>query len=240
LSPVALWVLLCAFLNCTGWILSAVHQLNRTGYAVAFLLAFGVGYWLHRKRRLVICPRFSFRKQRRRFRRGLPLAFLILAAVAIVGGVIYAPSNYDALAYRVPRGFHWLAEGRWHWVHTEFNRLNTRACGFEWVAAPLMAFTRGYRWLFLINAVSFLLLPGLLFSLLVRLGVRARVAWHWMWLAPTGYCYLLQAGSIANDLFGAVFAVAAIDFARRARQWPSGPETWLSLLAAALMTAAAA
>jgi len=39
-----------------------------------------------------------------------------------------------------------------------------------------------------------------------------------MWLVPTGYCFLLQAGSISNDLFGAVFAMAAVDFALRARQ----------------------
>ena len=63
----------------------------------------------------------------------------------------------------------------------------------------------------------FLLLPGLVFSVLVRLGVRRWVAWHWMWLAPTGYCFLLQAGSIANDSFGAPFALAAVDFALRAR-----------------------
>ena len=44
----------------------------------------------------------------------------------------------------------------------------------------------------------------------------ARAAWHWMWLMPTGYCFLLQAGSIGNDLFGAVFALAALDFALRA------------------------
>jgi hypothetical protein len=30
-------------------------------------------------------------------------------------------------------------------------------------------------------------------------------AWR-MWLVPTGYCFPLQAGSIANDMFCAVFA----------------------------------
>ena len=32
-----------------------------------------------------------------------------------------------------------------------------------------------------------------------------------MWLVPTGYCYLLQVGSIGNDLFSAVLALAAVD-----------------------------
>lgn len=86
------------------------------------------------------------------------------------------------------------------------------------VTAPLFLFTGTDRFVFLINVICFLLLPGRFFSVLVRLGVRTRTAWHWMWLLPAGYCYLLQAGSIANDLFGAVFAMVAIEFALRARQ----------------------
>lgn len=156
--------------------------------------------------------------------------------MAIAGGVIYAPSNYDALAYRMPRVLHWLAEGRWHWIHTDFARLNTRASGFEWIAAPLILFTNTDRLLFLIDAGSFLLLPGLIFSVFTRLGVRPRVAWHWMWIVPTGYCFLLQAGSIANDMFCAVFALAALDFALRARVSRQAGDVWISIIAAALCT----
>src|SRR5205807_1785258 len=75
----------------------------------------------------------NVRKQRGRFRRLFPLLFFTVAALAILGGCIHAPSNYDALAYRTPRVLHWLAEGRWHWIHTDFQRLNTRGCGLEWV-----------------------------------------------------------------------------------------------------------
>ena len=35
---VVLWIVFCAFCTCTGWVLSALHQLNAQGYAVAFLL----------------------------------------------------------------------------------------------------------------------------------------------------------------------------------------------------------
>jgi len=177
------------------------------------------------------------RRLKRRFRRPFPLAFLGLGLLAIAGGVLYAPNNYDALAYRTPRVLHWLAEGRWHWIHTDFQRLNVRGNGTEWVTAPLIVFTKTDRWLFLINAVSFLLLPGSVFAILTRLSVRPRVAWHWMWLFPTGYCFLLQAGSIANDLFGAFFAMAAIELALRARETSRIGYLWLSALAAALMTA---
>jgi hypothetical protein len=175
-------------------------------------------------------------KYRRRFGRTFPVAFLLLASLAFLGGVLYAPSNYDAMAYRTPRVLHWLAEQRWHWIHTDFNRLNTRACAIEWVSAPMIAFARTDRFLFVINIISFLLLPGLIFSVFTRLGVSRRVAWYWMWIVPTGYCFLLQAGSIGNDLFGAVFALAALDFALRARSSQSPRDVWLSFLAAGLAT----
>ncbi len=77
-----------------------------------------------------------------------------------------------------------------------------------------------------------------MFSVFTRLGVRRRVAWHWMWLAPTGYCFLLQAGSIGNDLFGAVFALAAVDFALRAKISGSPRDFFAAVLAAAMMTSA--
>jgi len=235
--PASVWILLCAFLNCAGWILSAVHQLNLLGYTVMFALAAaGIVLWGRRK---PSAPRgFNLHRLRGRFRRGFPLAFLILAALAILGGVIHPPVNYDALAYRLPRVLNWLADRHWTWIHTEFHRLNTRSCGIEWISAPLIAFTRTDRLLFLINAVSFLLLPGLVFSGLTRVGVKPRVAWYWMWLAPTGYCYLLQAGSIGNDLFGAVFGLAALDLALRARAKRNLPALWLSILAVALLTGA--
>jgi hypothetical protein len=76
------------------------------------------------------------------------------------------------------------------------------------------------------------------FSMFTRLGVRRRVAWPWMWIMPTGYGYLLQAGSIGNDLFGATFALIAVDFALRANRSRRPRDFFVSLLAAALMTSA--
>jgi hypothetical protein len=237
-SAVAIWVWLCAYLNCAGWALSAIHQLNAGGYAVVLLIGFvALSVW-RKKTSAQILPRVRWRKIRRRFCRPYPLAFLVLAALAFLGGALYPPTNYDALAYRIPRVLHWLADGRWHWIHTIFPRVNQRACGIEWVSAPLIALSKTDRLLFLINFVSFLLLPGLVFSVFTRLGVRGRVAWHWMWVVPTGYCFLLQAGSIANDLFGAPFALAAVDFALRAKNSKSPHDYFASVLAAALMTSA--
>ncbi len=235
---VLLWVWCCAYLNCAGWTLSALHQLNAGGYAVALTLGLGVMAVWWRKNSGPASPQIHWQKHCRRFRRPFPLAFLVLAAMAFLGGAIYAPTNYDALAYRLPRTLHWLAADQWHWIHTIFPRVNNRSCGIEWVSAPMLALLKTDRLLFLINTVSFLLLPGLVFSVFTQLGVRRRVAWHWMWIVPTGYCFVLQAGSIGNDLFGATFALAAVDFALRARGSRSPLDFLTSLLAAAMMTSA--
>jgi hypothetical protein len=94
--------------------------------------------------------------------------------------------------------------------------------------------------LFLINFLPFLLLPGLIFSIFTQLGVRARVAWQWMWLLPTGYNFILQAGGNANDTFPTVYALAAVDFGLRAWKSRRPADLWHSVLATALLTGAKA
>jgi hypothetical protein len=232
IAPLTLWVLLCALLNAAGWLLSAAGWLNATGYGAVFIITGAAAVWWHRRTQPVLHSGFRLR----RFRKGFPLAFAIIAALALLGGFLHAPTNYDALAYRTPRVLHWLAEGHWHWIHTDFHRLNTRGSGFEWLTAPLVVFTGSDRLFFLINAVSFLLLPGIGFRLLTGLGVRARVAWHWMWILPGGYCYLLQAGSIGNDLFGSTLAFAAVEYALRAARLKNAALASMAVLAAALAT----
>jgi hypothetical protein len=239
-SPVVIWIWLCAYLNCAGWTLSALHQLNAGGYAVACALGLGALLVWQQKTGATIFPKINAAKLRHRFRRAFPLGFLILAALALIGGATHPANNYDALAYRTPRVLHWLAEGQWHWIHTDFQRLNTRTAGFEWLTAPQILFLHTDRCFFLINIISFLLLPGRIFAVFTRLGVRPRAAWHWMWIFPGGYGYILQAGSVGNDLFGALFSLAAMEFALRARADKKISSVWASGLAAALMTAAKA
>ena len=239
-SVVVLWIWLCAYFNCAGWVLSACHALNQAGYAVVLCIGFGALWLWSKKTGAPILPKCNRQKLQRRFHRGFPLAFLILATLAFLGGALHPANNYDALAYRTPRVLHWLAAGQWHWLHTDFQRLNTRTAGFEWLTAPQFAFLHTDRLVFLLNIVSFLLLPGRFFAVLTRLGVRPRAAWYWMWLFPGGYGYVLQAGSVVNDMFGALLGLAAIEFALRARREQNIGWLWTSLLAAALMTAAKA
>jgi hypothetical protein len=189
-TAVAIWIWFCAYLNCAGWTLSALHQLNQTGYAVVFALGFGALWLWKQKTGAEIFPKIHLPKYRRRFKKFFPLAFLILAVLAFIGGALYAPANFDTLAYRTPRVMHWLAAGQWEWIHSEFSRLNTRSAGFEWLTAPLFLFTHTDRLEFLLNILAFMLLPGRVFAVLTRLGVRPRTAWHWMWLFPAGYGYV--------------------------------------------------
>jgi len=233
-----------------GWVLSAVGCLNPFGYVTfagvvilvlyftrRFLFSGGAGGGGAQPKAF---KRFAGRKFACRFRRSLPLGFLILAILAFLGGALYPPGNYTGLSYRTPRVLQWLAHDHWFWIHTPNYRMNNRACGFEWLTAPVLLFTRSDRLLFLLNYIPFLLLPGLIFSVFTRSGIRPRVAWCWMWLLPTGYTFLLQAGSVANDTFPAVYALAAIDFAYRAQISKKPADAGLSLLAAALLTGAKA
>ncbi|MEQ1861079.1 MAG: hypothetical protein ABMA13_14175 [Chthoniobacteraceae bacterium] len=224
------WVLLSALLIAAGWILSALHALDRTGYAIALAVIALV---------LVASREGSPGRALRwtRFRRWLPLGFALVSVLAALGGLLHAPNNFDALAYRIPRTLHWVAEGHWHWIDTNYARLNVRSQGTEWMMAPLLLFTRTDRAVWLLNFLPFLALPGLIFSVFKRAGISPRVAWHWMWLLPCGYGVAGQAGGSANDLPGVFFALAAVHFGLKARETGDVRELWFSALAAAVLSA---
>jgi len=236
---VRIWVWLSVLASVAGWVLSALGQLNRAGYAV-FALVVGIGVWLGRRKLGWLWAEqvWCWPKARKRFRRWLPAGFAVLAFLVLLGAALYPPTTHQALSCRVPRVLHWLAEGQWHWIHTPAARLNDRPCGLVWMWAPLVAFTKSDRGLFLTNFIPLLLLPGLCYSVLTRLGVRGRVAWHWMWLLPTGYSYLLQGGSLGDDAAPAVYALAAMDFGLRAWASRRPADLWMSVLAAAMLSGA--
>src|SRR2546422_932883 len=77
-APLTLWILFCMFCNCAGWILSAFHQLNALGYAIAFAAGIGAVFVFRKKIFPVDAPegRWSAAVRfARRFRRPFPLAF---------------------------------------------------------------------------------------------------------------------------------------------------------------------
>jgi hypothetical protein len=238
LNTVRAWILLSTLLCCAGWVLSALHELNRGGYLAVFAIAAIAAAWRWRnfKQPSPAVIRRAWHQFARRFRRLAPLLFLVLAVMTLAGGALYVPVNGDSNAYRIPRVLHWLGQGQWHWIHTGDERMNSAGCGFEWLTAPLVLFTRTDRFIFLLNWVSYLMVPGLIFSIFTRFGVRPRVAWWWMWLFSSGWCFVMQAGSMVNDSLGATFALAAVDLALRAGERKKVGDLWLSLLAAAMLT----
>jgi hypothetical protein len=233
-AATVVWILLWA--GCSGGSLglSLIGQLNRTGCLI--LLVPGVlgsilGYYFLNGRS------FKVRGFRwKRFRKPLPLLYLICALAALIGGAIHPPTNYDALCYRIPRLLHWLAEGHWHWIRGIDPRMNFSAAGFEAMMLPPLGALHTLRLAYLINAFSFLLLPGLVFMVFTALGVRHSIAARWMWLLPCGSCFVMEAGSIGNDLPGCALVLAALMFALRAARRASAQDTMLAVLSAALMT----
>ncbi len=231
-TPAILWLGIMVWLNVVGWTLAALHQLNPTSYALALVPGLLlVPVWLIKNP-----PQYCTKTFFRRFRRPLPAIFLLVTGLIFLGGILYTPSNYDALTYRLPRMLNWLAAEKWFWIPTSNDRMNCANVVWEWIAMPSLALAHSDRGLFLINALGFALLPGLVFSIGWRLGVARKVAWTWMWLLPLGYGFVAQAGSIGNDLLGAVFGLLALDLGLRARRSGRVSEVWLALLATALMT----
>lgn len=231
------WIIFGAACNVAGWSLSAIHQLNAVGLLVAIPLAW---YLMARLVGIGLPPlpsRSTATRWRKRFSKPFPAAFLLFATLSLVGGFLYAPNNLDALIYRMPRVAHWLMAERWEWIPTIKNNLNTRSAGFEWWTAPMFAILRTDRLVFLINLTSFLFLPGLFFSLFRQMGVSRKASQAWMWVLPTGYCFVLQAASVGNDMLAALFAVAAFDYGFRWKRGGGYPCFALALLGCAMMTA---
>ncbi len=205
----ALWLVFATWSSCAGWLLSACGLLNRTGYAIAAipLVVLCVLLWKATSRET---PHFS-RPISRLWRRN-STGWWLVALLSLVAGICFAPSNYDALSYRLPRILYWWQENRWHWLEHADHRMNYSGTGFEWQMLPLIIATGSDRFLFLLNWIPFLFLPSLSFFALTAFGVRRRIAARWMWILPLCYGFALQAASIGNDGLGGVLTLAAVAF----------------------------
>ena len=159
-DPKAIWLAYCAWAVLLGWVLSVLGMLNGWGYLAGFVLAVTAMAVGHRRGRIQSPGWRTLRIPYRRFRRLFPALYLIVLSFALIGGALYPPSNYDALGYRLPRMLHWLAEERWHWIHTIYHAVNTRGTVSEWIQLPFLLLGRSDRLLFLPNIISFALFPA--------------------------------------------------------------------------------
>jgi len=239
---IRIWILLQGMCVAAGWTLSVLGQVNAMGYVVFFVLTggafalWGKQWWTGEGIGGLRMKRPAWKRYVRRFRRVFPMLFLLAALGAFLGGALYHPNNYDALSYRLPRILMWWAHSGWYWINTPNLRMNFSGVNFEWLMMPMLIWTHSDRFFFLINLAGYLLMPGLLFSVLVEAGVAARVAWAWMWLLPMGFCYFTEAGSIGNDTIAASYVLAAIYLSFRARKTGRVEDLGLALMAAALAT----
>jgi hypothetical protein len=214
------WILVSTWASLVGWSLSLGGHFNQASYAwslvflaFALVLLFGKTNFLRSKAFFYpICFFKRLRENPFKPYSWLPLLFIFVALLTLAGGILYPPSNYDALSYRLPRILHWLDAGHWCWIDTPNTRQNYSAPGFEWLMAPLLVFFKTDRLFFLINWISFLLLPSLIFRTFRLAGITAKSCWWWMWLLPLGYGYVLQSGSIGNDAFATVYALTSVCF----------------------------
>jgi hypothetical protein len=238
------WILVSTWASLAGWSLSLGGHFNETSYSwslvfLAFALALLCGKTNFLRPKAFIYPICFFKRLRESpFNpcSWLPLLFVFVAFLALAGGVLYPPSNYDALSYRLPRILHWLDTGHWHWIDTPNTRQNYSAPGFEWLMAPLLVFFKTDRLFFFINWIAFLLMPSLIFRTFRLAGISPKICWWWMWLLPLGYGYVLQSGSIGNDAFATVYALASISFVLSADRKESFSDFGWAILSVALLT----
>ena len=237
------WILFSTWASLVGWSLSLSGHFNQTSYTWSIVfLGFALALLCGKTKSLCsktffypICYMKRLRVNPFNPSSWLPLLFIFVAFLTLAGGMLYTPSNYDALSYRLPRILHWLDAGHWHWIDTPNTRQNYSAPGFEWLMAPLLVVFKTDRLFFLINWISFLLLPGLLFRTFRLAEISPKTCWWWMWLLPLGYGYVLQSGSIGNDAFATVYALASVSFVLSADRKESFSDFGWAILAVALL-----
>lgn len=234
----ALWVFFSIWASAAGWTLSLLGSLNLAGYlaALPFLVIPSACFWIGTSPPSTFSVSWKPRALRPA-RNPAKTAWLLITVIVLAGGLWHPPSNYDALTYRLPRMYYWLQNEAWYWIEGANFRQNIAGAGFEWQSAVIVTLTGSQRWLFLLNSIPFLFLPGLFFLACRGFGIRPRIARWWMWVMPMAYGITLQASSIGNDLPAAVLFVASLAFAAEARRGSPYLCLCLSALAAIAMTA---
>ncbi len=232
LRMAAIWLVFVAWSCSAGWILSWLGQLNRTGYLLALipLAVASAALW-----KSTAGVGFSSPRIRNLGKRPAVVAWLLVVILCLAGGLLYAPSNYDGLSYRLPRILYWLQENHWHWLKDADTRMNYSGAGLEWQTLPLMALSGSDRLLFLINWIPYLFFPALTFHALRTLSVGNSTAARWMWILPLCYGFALQASSIGNDGLGGILTVASLAFSGLAEKRRSLAALLLAAIAASAL-----
>ena len=178
------WILVSTWASLVGWSLSLSGHFNPTSYAwslvfLAFALALLCGKTKSLRLKAFFYPICFFKRLRDNpFKptSWLPLLFIFVAFLTLAGGILYPPSNYDALSYRLPRILHWLDAAHWHWIDTPNARQNYSAPGFEWLMAPLLVFLKRIGCFFSSTGSLFFCFQALFFALFALQEFRPKHA----------------------------------------------------------------
>jgi hypothetical protein len=191
----AIWLVFVAWSSCTGWALSVIGQLNYAGYCFALIPLLVICALLWRNTSAATIPAVRFKNP---FLATGSATWSFLVILSLVAGLLFAPSNFDALSYRRPRILYWWQENRWHWLENADQRMNYSGTGFEWQMLPLLVFTGSDRLLFFLNWIPFLFVPALGFITFRFSGTGSQAAARWMWILPLCYGYALRATIIKH------------------------------------------
>jgi hypothetical protein len=221
-----------------GWLLSALGLLDLRGYLLAGIPAAVALIVLSSKGHSLPWDALNVRRVRVwwKRKRPLPLLYLVIFVLVVLGSVWHAPNNFDGLSYRAARVLFWLKAHHWCWIHSPYGPINHTLPNYEWLTVPMFLVTGGFHSTVVINWIAFLLVPPLFFSFLRALGANGRMAWDWMWLFPSGYIITMLAGGIGNDLLGLTAILAGLHFARRYGSSGKGGFLLDALLAAGFCT----
>ena len=233
------WLIWSAWCSASGWLLSLAGQLDVLGYAVLSPVLLGCLWcWLKGSAQKQSLSSQPHKKIFRHLRRPAALVYAVTALLSLLAGALYQPWSIDAVIYRLPRILYWWWAHHWYWIGTPDHRLNYSSTGFEWQMLPVIQLTHSDRFLFLLNWLPFLLMPGLVFSAFRGMGISGTSARRWMWLLPSGYCFALQCSGLQNDGYSANYLLASVAFATVAFRSKRGELVLLSILSAALLTGA--
>ena len=221
------WVALAAGLIAGGWIASVAGDLELMKYVgPAWLVA--VIAWVTLQLRRNGCEEWH---DLRRFILFWP--FLVLLGLISAAAILYPPTTFDSLAYRLPRIFIWLQENKVMHVPVSDERLNYLAHNWELFALPWVA-DLGGRAAGTQNIAAWLVLYLACISLSKRycgnFGLQQWVAL----LGVVGFFPVLQASGTANDLFAVVFVVLSAWFFWQGRDRQSAADFVWSGLSLAL------
>jgi hypothetical protein len=220
-----IFVVLSAAFILAGWFLSIVGQLNAAGYLFAIPIIF-IALWKFCGGSDLMTHE-GYKIRWRRYKCIIPFSFVIISALCTIGAITHPPNNYDFLTYRLSRIFHWVESGHWHWISTINPRMNYSAPNAEWILSPLFTISQLDRLFFIPNIFAYSLLPSAIFLVFRGMGISGRAAWWAMWMIPSAYCFVSQAGSAGNDLLGAAFFIVSLAFLVRAKE--TGKFGWAGL-----------